>query len=346
MPITDESYPVRCLIHILQDAGWHPVARSVVHVEQLRDGSHLPYDGREHPAQRHYFQALVNLQTTLPLAHGRLPSNEYVAFYKLLLRGIKTQPGLTNREYVLAWNQAKGTTNKTMLALPDRDDRVPPPSGTHAVFFAPLAEGPAPKPKPRAAAFGRGGGGKGGGRGGKGGDVAPLPPPVVEPPVVYVEPPIEDVPPPGGGGGGDVPPEGAASSSGGGGGDLASGFFAPPLGEDSVQGPLVDSLHGIKVQYNNYMNKKTGKAEPHWVLHCQSCGARGCSKRRGALPVFEKEYGEAEPLAFLHAWHDIPWATNPTKPTHAAEWPSKQAVRELAVAHEEFFKKVCREAGR
>ena len=304
----------------------------------------MPYDGREHPRQKYYLQALLRLKDTLPLAHGRLPSIEFVAFYKLLLRGVKVRPGLTNKEYVVKFNEAKGTTNKMVLALKDTDDPDPRPSGHRSDFFAPLAEGPAPKPKPRAASFSRGGRGTGG-RGGTGGNVPPLTAPVVEPPGGDPVPPIMDGRPPVGGGGGDVPSEGGASSSGAGGGD-ASSFFAPPLLPDTTKGPLVTSLNGLLVQYHRYMNKRTGREEPHWILVCTSCGVPGCSKRRGAIPSMEKTYGEVEPLAFLHAWHDIPWSTHPTKATHALETPSKEAVRELAETHLELFRNVCREAGR
>ena len=230
------------------------------------------------------------------------------------------------------------------------------------VIFPPLNDRPAPKRRHRIATIGRGGRGRSQGRGRGRGRAVPLPPPVEAPPVCPPEP--EPDPPgpgavvvvcpgggagePGTGGGAGGSDPGAASSSGGAGVVAVGEFFPEPLADDlpqGHQGEKVESIGGILVQFNNYMNKRTGKFEPHWVMTCRACTG-SCDKRRGAIPSYEKEFGEIEPLAYLHIWHDIEWPTKDAITTHAQEVPPKALVRTFAREHAEELKMVCRAAGR
>ena len=79
---------------------------------------------------------------------------------------------------------------------------------------------------------------------------------------------------------------------------------------------------------------------------CSACPKGTCETRRGAVPGYEKEFGEVEPLAFLHAWHAINWPTSDKITSHAQEWPRKDLVRDFAREHGEALKEVCRAAGR
>ena len=101
IPITDIHYPTVCLIALLRSAGWYSKEGTVTHTSLLAPGTTAPYDGREAMKQKYYYMCLLRLSFCLPLAGGSLPSQEPIAFYKLLLRGEKATPGGSSRFYIL-----------------------------------------------------------------------------------------------------------------------------------------------------------------------------------------------------------------------------------------------------
>ena len=106
----------------------------------------------------------------------------------------------------------------------------------------------------------------------------------------------------------------------------------------------MESIDGLIVRFTHYKTK-LGKSEPNWLMRCRNCSSN-CNKRRGATPAHEKNYGLIEPLAFLHAWHDMEWPTAPNKTTHALNNPSQEAVSRFAEDHREELLEVCQRAGR
>jgi len=355
VPITDEHYPTVCLITHLKAKGYYSVSKTVEHTKPLAAGETGPYDGRECLKQKWYYQVLLRLPSCLPLCGGSLPSQEPVAFYKLLLRGEKAVPGKPSKEYVRQFNALKGLTKKEILPLDDVDLTSLVPSRPGSSFFVPLAGGELPKKKARQATPGSGGGGAGKRHGGDS-DPTPAPLPPVGPDLggdVGGAPGHggDSVPGPGGVGGSGSGGAGSSGDGAGAGGAAGCGedgsFFAPP--EAKQKNPLppkVDSLDGLKIRYHVYPNP-TGKLEPHWILYCNNPDHGGaCEKRKGATPRNEAVFGEIEPVAYLHAWHAIEWPTDPKKATHAQENPTKAQVREIAERRGAELAEVCRRAGR
>ena len=123
-------------------------------------------------------------------------------------------------------------------------------------------------------------------------------------------------------------------------------MFAPPAVEEPLFTPGEDvvSIDCILVRFANYVNKRTGKYEPNWLMRCST--HKNCTKRRGATQDFEKHHGLVEPLAFLHCWHAVVWPTKPTKLTHAQENPTQESVDLFVLEHADELKEVCRRAGR
>jgi len=110
-----------------------------------------------------------------------------------------------------------------------------------------------------------------------------------------------------------------------------------------VRGPETRSVGGIIVTFHDYYTP-AGRHEPHWVMGCAAHRNGQCSKRKGALPKNERRHGVIEPLAFLHAWHEVAGPTKPTIKSHALETPTPAAVDAFAMAHREELLDVVRRA--
>jgi len=330
VPLTDPRCPTLALIGALKQQGWEKSEGTVVHTALLPTGGHAPYDGRLAVKHKFYYQVLLQLSKTLPLAGGTVPSQQPQAFYKLLLRGERAVPYLGNKHYVVKWNQGKDIHKKELLPITDQPEGEPIQDGDN--FYGDSVDIVLPKKKPRSHVRGSGGGG---GRGGHRGGGAVDPPPLVDRPRSPSPPPE---PTHGSGGGG-------SGSGGEGGGHGGEHFYGPPEDQEHRFDKGVEAIGpgGVKVRFTPYISPE-GKYQPNWTLKCTY--HQGCNKRRGATQAFEKHHGVIEPPAFLFCWHEVRWPTDPSKLTHAQENPTQESVDRYVEAHAEEMKEICREVGR
>ena len=330
--LEDERCPTLSLVKHLRDQGWTSVSGYVEHTTIPIEGAGGgDFDSREACRMKFYYRAVIELSKTLPLTGYRMPSQQPVSYYRLLLRGMKAEPDLSAKHYVLQYNRSvklKDADKNTLLPLPPPKQKqledemfVRPPGSADPNVGRGRRGGPGIRGRGRGAGS-RGSGGDGGGRGGAA-PPAPLPPappgPVVGP--LQDPPPVMDV----------------------------DEVFVPPVPvPDRTQKrkkqedqPWKDGLDGCKILFTPYVTP-LGVPQPNWQLKCPY--HESCFKRRGALPQFQREFGEVEPLMFLHAWSHVAWPTKPGVPTHARENPTDDAVRAYGLAHLEELKKVMAEA--
>lgn len=301
------------------------------------------YDGRECVRQKFYYMTLLALSKSLPLAGGVIPSQEPQVFYKLLLRGEKAVAGMGNKLYATQWNALKGVGKKDCLPIEDGIDGAPLEDGGED-FFAPLHGGAEPKRKAHHGDPSRdhAGGASGSGRGVGVTCAAPI---------TYGRPGSsgDGGAPPGGDpgpGSGDAGGRGGDGVGGDGGGDGGpADFFVPLPDREADPGVWATSVGDMRVRYSGAYVTKQGKLEPHWVGYCNRC-PKGCHKRRGIVPAHERVHGEIEPLAFLHAWHDMEWPSKPTVPSHPRDNPTPADVTRMAELHRDELLAVCRAVGR
>lgn len=136
-------------------------------------------------------------------------------------------------------------------------------------------------------------------------------------------------------------------------------FAAPPLVEvprevvprrrpgDLCEATRVQGLGDLGITHFVYVDPMTGKPQPHFKCLCKQEGhGISCQKCRGAIPRFERFHGVIEPIAFLHAWHAVPFPTTPAKVRHAQEEPTQEAVSELAWTFRKEFEDMARALGR
>ena len=71
-----------------------------------------------------------------------------------------------------------------------------------------------------------------------------------------------------------------------------------------------------------------------------------CMKSRGLSARYQKQFGEVEIIAALHAWSHIPWPTATGKKTHRLEDPTDRATRAYALEHLEALQDLLRQLGR
>jgi len=277
-----------------------------------------------------YYMCLVRLSKCLPLAGGRIPSQHPQGFYKLLLAGVATAPDMNAKQYTLQHNKFK----------PDRKQAIPleapPPGQNDPDECWPLPLGhvpPPPRPKTRSGGM-RGHGGGGRGRGGAGG--VGVPPPVCGPEPMTVCGAGGPQPP--GSVGGEPPPLPPALVPGGGGvappppgGDGPEEFFGGDVRPKPSRSrrfqeelPWVDGVEGCRVIFDPYVTP-AGKPQPNWTIKCPH--HVDCWKTQGVHPRSTGSFGAIGPPAFLHAWADISWPTEPKFLTHRQETPKPAAVQ-------------------
>ena len=316
-PLTDMRTPTLQLAWHLKNIGWVPTAAHCKHEEVpvLSDGPLS--DSREAPTMKCYYMVLAELARCLPLSMGGIPSQEPVAYYRCLLANLSVASGLANKEYVLTYNRALKGEIKDDRLLPHEEPK--PLEDADGGFFVPPIG--APMPKPRAGGHGRGGGGRGRARG-RGAEVLPLPPagpppPIVEPPVVVEEEFFADP--------ADVvaPPRQAARAR-----------------EDRN---WIDALDGCRICFQPYTTPG-GKVMDNYLLQCPRHD--DCMKSRGLSARYQKQFGEVEIIAALHAWSHIPWPTATGKKTHRLEDPTDRATRAYALEHLEALQDLLRQLGR
>lgn len=141
-PVTDPRAPTLAVAWYLRQHGLQPVAALRDHREQWNQDVPWQFDSRGGPKCKTYLQVLVKLGECLPLSAGRVPSQEPAAYYKLLLKGIKTEPGLKHKHYAMVHNRAlKGADLADIEPLEDAERRD---AGDE--FFATPVGGPKPPP--------------------------------------------------------------------------------------------------------------------------------------------------------------------------------------------------------
>ena len=94
-PVTDFKCPTLYILTELYRRGWRPTLETVVHKKAIIDFM----DGREAVRMKAYFIVLVELPRCIALTSS-IPSDQPIAFYRLLLRGTKVEPGLGNPHYI------------------------------------------------------------------------------------------------------------------------------------------------------------------------------------------------------------------------------------------------------
>ena len=142
----DDRCPTVAIAWYLKRHGWTPSARRVVH-DSLAVG---PFDSAEAAKMKTYYQVLTKLHRCLPLTSS-IPFREPIHFYKCLLAGMATEPGLPSVDYVAKWNGREVQAGRDPDPLPPPEDDVPPleDAGNDDVA-APLNSGePQPKKKTR-----------------------------------------------------------------------------------------------------------------------------------------------------------------------------------------------------
>ena len=316
--VLDDRCPTLSVIYHNISNGWKGVRGRVTHTTPAIG----EFDEAEAIKWKGYHQCLAQIGKTLTLTSA-MPSRELVAYYKLLLRNVKTEPGLTNKEYIVLLNKNKRLHNEDIELIPLEDGVLD--GGEDGIMTPAPVQPAAPKPKRESAPPGRlrpSGGSRGS----------------TDPP-----PPIVDVDP--GGGGGDPGP---------GGPDDDGIVTSVPRGEDDdgiAAGPSVQadkrgtkkesvawvlSLDTCHVAYRDYPTP-SGVRYQNWKLLCPTHPGMECIKTKGCLPKLLHLYGEIGPLAFLHAWA----LTDPAPDrTHVNTEPSTVDVKKYAESHAEELREV------
>ena len=115
MALTDSKCPVLYIMLELHKRGWKSLYERVVHDEPIVSFM----DGREAVRMRCYYQVLLDIAKHLPLT-THIPSDEPIAFYKLLMRGVEVQPGLGAKAYNALMNKPA----EEMPAVQDGDEDI------------------------------------------------------------------------------------------------------------------------------------------------------------------------------------------------------------------------------
>ena len=144
--LTHDHCPTLALTDALEHQ-YHlvPVQHTVIHTP---DGP-AEFDAREATRMRAYYQVCLDLKTFLPLAGGRIPSQEPVNFYKLLLRRLQAVPGESAAHYLKILNH--DSKQRKLEPLPLEKPEPPPALGAGDEVLVPPPPGvPVPVPKPKA----------------------------------------------------------------------------------------------------------------------------------------------------------------------------------------------------
>ena len=203
IPLTDERCPVLLLARALEDQGWTKAKQTIIHVsDELK-----VFDSRFATRMRWYFRALLHgVSRCVAYTTGGMPSQECMAYYRLLIQGIQTVPGLPAVQYQALLNAARRRKGQEMVPLPDWEK--PPVLEDDTTMSLPLGDAPPPPkargggPGPRRPRAGRGRG-RGNGKGQAQPDPVPPPlppvcpgPPLPLPPIVEGEEETFVLPPP------------------------------------------------------------------------------------------------------------------------------------------------------
>jgi len=322
-PLTDERCPVLALAQGLNDLGWTSERRLFRHTLQ----DEKVYDSRNSLRMRWYFRMLHHgLGRVLPLAGGTVPSQEPMAFYRLLIDGIACTPGQKATIYQAILNTRKRKRGEEPVPLPDHEaEPEPPPIMCGGDAMALPLEGEEQlllDQKRRRRGGGQGpireGQGHGGGRGQS--SAGPSAPPLPPPPIPLPPPPVEVFIDPGN--------------------DAA---LVLPMPDDPPAPPRrarepANWTHGMdecKVTFNpGYRAPGATRAYANYQITCAGANANcpaKCHKTRGEQ--FSSRHGDIEPLAYLHAWRYTPWPRDGGRKSHALQDPDEAAVDAMVRDH-------------
>ena len=307
--LDDDRCPTLQLVSELGRQNWVKVLKTVTHTAlPLENGPAPEFDSREAVRMKYYYMCVLHLSRVLPLTGNRLPSQQCVVYYRLLMRGQATVPDLTSKEYTLLWNRKRGRAGKDLLPLPPVDTVPPVPVDLGDEDFAVLPSGYVVAKRHSRGGVGRRGGGAGSGRGrhgGPGGGGGGEPPPIDFP----VCPPVADPP---------APVVGFEEEEDFG---VAPAPVRPPKKEKEPF-DWQAGINGAVIGFHNWVNPE-GVAVPNWRIKCPNpahvLNGRTCEKRRGAGGEFEARHGPIEPIAFLHCWLLINWPTDRKYKSHRFE---------------------------
>ena len=333
--VLDDRCPTYAIMSHLKRKGWKvkgTPGRAVHTTAAITD-----FDCQEAIKFKAYYQVLAKIPACMPLTTS-IPSRECIGFYRLLLRGIKTEPGLAAKTYQLAINADRKARGKVIEPLPLEDAPLGPQDPDGIIIPRPAPK-PEPKPLPlpsgpHTGAAAKRGKGKAKGRG-RGGDEVVCPPAVPPGPIEAVPPigPMPPVPPappePGAGGAALADPDGIIAVR-----PEPKAIAVKRKKEDRV---FVDCLDGCRATYKDYIDKHTGKHYPNIIMRCPHCPPGACEKTKGMTPGNSKRHGAVEALLYLHTWADIPPA--PGK-THRNTSPTREQVDAYAVDHKEAMRPV------
>ena len=314
LPLMDARCPTFSLALHLKAKGWTSSDRQCDH----RTAALGLYDAHEAVKFKTYYQVLIILPTCLALT-SYVPSRAPVDYYKLLLRGVKAEPGLRAKEYHRLLLECKDIV-PFEHPPPSEDEGDVPIGDADAVDLVWEAKAkPAPKRRRLGEVHGAGSGA-----------AAPPPVPLPPPPVPFGDPGGVPEPP------GTPPPVDDEEV------DLV------PLADADERAPkrarrhvadFVPSIDGIEVKYEGeYRAPNADRPDTfhNWILRCPRHG-NACVKKRHHTPRNTARFGSIEPLAFCHAW--IPCDPKEGR-SHATANPAPEAVAAVVAEHREELQRV------
>jgi len=259
----DKKCPTWVVVWYVIDAGWKPVKALCDHAtSQIAE-----FDHRIAVRMKPYYQCLLAIDRCILLT-SHLPSQEPGHYYELLLRGVKAEPGLRDKDYIVMLNTERGKKQRLPLPLPPPS---PPDDAGDEVILAVDPEDEPPSKR-------RGGGGPGRRtpvvakpKPAPPAPPAPICPPIAVEPIVEVAPPTPPSPLP------LVDPPGIGGSSGSGGVDVPPHVGVPEvLGEadsedeerDRQRYDWKDGIDGAKILCQRYHDKKKNTTYINWILQC------------------------------------------------------------------------------
>jgi hypothetical protein len=354
IPIMDVNCPAATVHALLTTKGWKAVEHMVKHPNAASE-----FDARDGVKMKWYYKCLLDVEGSLRLAGGSFRSTEptgSVCFKALLLKIAVApgQPATVYREALQNHRRAKGLGPLPLDDEASGDDDVPPPplvppDDEDAVMCGPTEEDRKPKPArkttppalgpPTAAAPGSSGASGSGGAGGGPGASGVAPPIVLEAEedAVVLGPPAPPTP-------GSVPKEDDGNSDD----DVALGRAEDSDGDPEPAKPkivkrdYIEGPTGCRLFFKQYLAPGAAHPVPNWYMKCNHHGS--CGKRKGTNAKATATHGDIEPIAFLHAWHELPWPRPGGKPTHALENPSADAVDAMVAMYADEFADIHGEA--
>jgi len=354
LALTDPRCSTLILRTYLKSLGWVGEPRKVDHTKP----DLAIYDNFESVRMKSYLQAVLQLSNCLKLS-SHVPSRQPIRYYRLLLGGVRTEPGLGVKAYMALCDDHHKRTGKALVPVGDvieEDPAAPVPLADDdgEDIGVPLVPVP-PKPKRRRTAGPPTGGGRG--RGGAAGSAHPPPicPGAPLPPVGLDESSDSDIGVPVGGASGSggppagprpppLPPpaEGPGEDSGD---DVAVPVAVaerPPRAKREDKPQWVCSFGEFIVKFDPSYEHPTDPSiqfKPNWQIRCVNREhGKACHKTRFVNESSTANFGDWEPLAYLHEWTSTP--AEPGK-SHGRTNPDPDRVVAYATRHSEALKEAA-----